>query len=160
MNKKSDEQFTKRKKFLVFVLLVFIVSVVLFGRWGLWLREKLSARMVDSASSPKQPQQAPLPSTVDLNAYVKFIGWQVVIKNRDDFDWKNVKLEINSGFFKSAFTKKVPLVLQGQTYTVGAAEFAKPDGTRFNPFTTKCQDFTIWCDISGGRRGLYVGTSN
>ncbi len=42
------------------------------------------------------------------------------------------------------------------TYTVGVMQFAKGDGTRFNPFTTKPQKFTIWCDTPRGN-GFWGG---
>jgi len=96
-------------------------------------------------------------STVDLKAGVSFTGTQFVIANRDSFNWTNVKLEVNSGLVSSGFILRVGVMEAGQTYTVGAAQFAKPDGKRFNPFEYKPQSLSIWCDTPRGD-GFYYGT--
>jgi len=95
-------------------------------------------------------------STVDLAAQVRFTGTQIVIRNADPFDWTNVKLEINSGLVRGGFVLNVSRISAGQEYTVGAMQFAKGDGERFNPLTHKPQNFTISCDTPRGR-GFYYG---
>jgi hypothetical protein len=95
-------------------------------------------------------------STVDLTAHVRFTGTQVVVQNGDTFDWTNVKLEINSGILSSGFILKVSRISGGQEYTVGAMQFAKPNGERFNPLTYKPQNFTISCNTPKGD-GFYYG---
>ena len=99
-------------------------------------------------------------STKELNASVQFTGTQFVITNKDSFDWKNVKLEVNSQGLKSGYILRTSLIEAGQTYTVGAAQFAKKDGERFNPFSHKATNFSIWCDLSGGTNGHYYGEWN
>ncbi|UCG94449.1 MAG: hypothetical protein JSW13_01435 [Candidatus Aerophobus sp.] len=96
-------------------------------------------------------------STIDLKASVKFDGTQFVISNNDNFDWTNVKLEVNSGLLRGGFVLKAQRMSAGEIYTVGAMQFAKGDGTRFNPFTTKAQKFSIWCDTPKGKGFWYGG---
>jgi len=95
-------------------------------------------------------------STVDLNASVRFTGSQFVIENKDSFDWTNVKLEVNSKTFSSGYILRVGRMTAGETYTVGAMQFAKSGGEKFNPFTHKALNFSIWCDTPSGK-GFYYG---
>jgi hypothetical protein len=93
---------------------------------------------------------------ITLNANISFDGSQFAIKNNDTFDWTNVKLELNSGIIRGGYTLRAQLIEAGQTYTVGAMQFTKGDGTRFNPFTTKPKDIFISCDTPRGK-GYYSG---
>ena len=123
----------------------FIVAVaVVIGLWA-WLS--------GDGDSPRTPA----PSRIDLKASVVFNQRQFVISNRDSFDWTNVGLEINYGLISSGYQLKVSRIAAGQTYTVGAMQFAKSDGTRFNPLTTKAQRLFISCDTPKGN-GSYFGT--
>lgn len=93
---------------------------------------------------------------VDLNAHVQFTGEQFMVANKDSFDWTNVKLEVNFGLVSSGYILKVPIVKAYEIFTVGAMQFAKKGGERFNPFTQKPQKFSIWCDTPKGK-GSYIG---
>lgn len=96
-------------------------------------------------------------STVDLNASVRFSGTQFIIQNKDSFDWTNVKLEVNARTFSSGYVLKSGIMAAGETYTVGAMQFAKSDGEKFNPFTHKPLNLSIWCDTPRGK-GFYYGS--
>jgi hypothetical protein len=96
-------------------------------------------------------------STIDLNAKAEFTDTQFTITNNDSFNWTSVELELNEGLIRSGYKLTTPLMAAGQTYTVGAMQFAKPDGTRFNPFQIKPQSITITCDTPKGK-GLYIGS--
>lgn len=95
-------------------------------------------------------------STVRLNAKVTFAGPRFVISNNDSFHWENVKLEVTSGAFGESFALSVPKISAGETYTVGASEFYRKDGTRFDPVSTKPQRFWIRCDTPEGENGSYM----
>ena len=43
------------------------------------------------------------------------------------------------------------------TYTVGAMQFAKRDGTMFNPFTMKPLRMSISAENSQGKQGWWFG---
>ena len=88
---------------------------------------------------------------VALNASVRFTGAQFVIQNKDSFDWTNVKLEVNSAYLLETIR-----IAAGETYTVGAMQFAKSDGEKFNPFTHKPLNFSIWCDTPKGKAFYYA----
>jgi|AntAceMinimDraft_16_1070373.scaffolds.fasta_scaffold119988_1 hypothetical protein len=91
---------------------------------------------------------------IDLDASVRVSETQFKIKNNDNFDWLNVKMEVN----KSKFYFKKDKIKAGETIIVDAIEFAKKDGTRFNPIIYKLQKFTISCDTpTKGEYGYYGG---
>lgn len=103
----------------------------------------------------KKPSRAPS-ATVDLEARVRFDGSQFIITNGNSFDWTSAKMEVNSGLLAGGYILKVKRLEAGHTYTVGALQFAKSDGTRLNPFKTKPQKFSIWCDVPKGK-GFWYG---
>ena len=98
------------------------------------------------------------PSIINLNASVRFTGTQFIIENRDNFDWLNVKMEVNGSFLKSGFILETDRMEAGGTYTVGCLQFAKKDGTRFNPVTYKPQKFDIGCDTPKGENAFWTGS--
>ena len=108
----------------------------------------------DSGSSSSSSSSS---SNVDLNARVNFTGTEFVIVNNDSFDWTNIKLEVNSKTLSSGYTFEAYSMNAGQTYTIGATRFAKSDGEKFNPFTHKALNLSIWCDTPRGK-GFYYGT--
>jgi hypothetical protein len=97
--------------------------------------------------------------SVDLNANIRFTGSQFVVSNNDSFDWTNCKLEVNPKTFGAGFKYEGASLRAGETYTVGALQFANDDGERFNPFTHKPQAFSIYCDTPQGK-GFYYGGWN
>ena len=103
----------------------------------------------------KKNKKDPL-QTVDLSAYANFTGEKFVIVNNDSFDWTNVKLEVNSETLRSGYILNVGKMVAGETYTVGAMQFAKKDGTKLNPFIVKPLNFSIWCDTPDGK-GFWYG---
>jgi len=84
-------------------------------------------------------------SREDFRVSVEFTGTQFVISNLDDSDCQNAKMEINGGIFKGGYVLEGYVLETGETYEVGALQFAKSDGTRFNPFEIKPKSFFIMC---------------
>ncbi|MBA7557922.1 hypothetical protein ES705_50704 [subsurface metagenome] len=123
---------------LGFLVLVIIVYFIMFNPFS---------------SQEKETQ----PSSIYLNASVRFTGTQFLIENNDNFDWLNVKMEVNGSILKGGFILETNRMKAGETYTVGALQFAKKDGTRFNPVTYKPQDFDIYCDTTKGEDAFWAG---
>jgi len=123
---------------LGFLVLVVIVYFIMFNPF---------------TSQEKETQ----PSSIYLNASVRFTGTQFIIENDDNFAWLNVKMEVNGSFLKSGFILETDRMEAGETYTVGALQFAKKDGTRFNPVTYKPQNFDISCDTPKGESAFWTG---
>lgn len=122
------------------VIVIFIVIILILG--------------ISKDSSRQNEERNP-----DLNASVRFTGTQFIIKNNDSFDWSEVKLEVNGGLFSGGYELRVGRMTSGQSYTVGALQFAKSDGERLNPFRIKPKKFTISADTYKGR-GFYYGEWN
>ena len=139
---------TANKGCVTFVLVmagIFVVAA-LYINW----KRNVSPSQTPPVQKTTQSQQT-ADSTVKLKANVSFSGTQFVIRNNDSFDWRNVKMEINSGVIKSGYILKEAVLQAGKEYTVGAMQFAKGDGTRFNPFQMKPKNFSISCDTAKGK---------
>ena len=93
---------------------------------------------------------------IELNVEARFTGTQFIIVNKNDFIWTNVKLDINTGTFRSGYVYRVKNILPNKKYTIGAAQFTKSDGTRLNPFVIKPKTIFIICDTPKGR-AYYTG---
>jgi len=141
---KEIEKKEKRKKNIgcLSVLGLIVVFIIIFS-------------VVTDDGGSKKAETDPL-QTVDLSAYANFTGEKFVIVNNDSFDWTNVKLEVNSETLKSGYILNADKMVAGETYTVGAMQFAKKDGTKLNPFTVKPLNFSIWCDTPNGK-GFWYG---
>lgn len=88
--------------------------------------------------------------TIDLNASVTLQGTQFLITNKNDFDWTNIKMEVNRGLATPGFAYNANKITAGKTFTVPCSKFLKLDGTPFNPSTIKIQKFSIACDTPEG----------
>ncbi len=106
-------------------------------------------------SSPDEKEESKPPIQRNFKASVRFTGTQFVITNLDDLDCQNAKMEINGGIFKGGYVYEGYILEAGETYEVGAMQFTKSDGARFNPFETKPKEFFIMC----GGRNLLNGAS-
>jgi hypothetical protein len=91
--------------------------------------------------------------TKDLSPSVSFDGTQFTITNNDSFGWSNIKFTLNSNYELS-----YSFLFPKSTYTVGAMQFTKSDGTRFNPFTMKPLNMSISCELAGGEKGWWYGS--
>lgn len=90
--------------------------------------------------------------SVDLNASVSFTGTQFVIKNNDNFDYKNARMVVNGDYVLKGCNLNA-----GETYTVGMLQFANRNGDRFG-MMKKPQEFLISCDLSSGKNGFFYAT--
>ncbi len=103
--------------------------------------------VIGSAFSSNSPTKE---TRDDFKASVNFTGTQFVISNLDDLDCENARLQINDGSYSLDGYK----LEAGSTYTVGALQFTKSDGTRFNPIQVKPKTFNIYCSQIGSTNAL------
>lgn len=136
-NKKEKKKSSLGMGCLGFLVLVIIVYFIMFSG--------------DDGEDEKET------SYINLNASVKFTGTQFIIENNDNFDWLNVKMEVNGSLLKSGFILETNRMEAGELYTIGALQFAKKDGTRFNPVAYKPQKFDISCDTPKGENAFWNG---
>jgi len=136
---KQEEQKKQGTSLLIFLGVIIIFAFIIFSG--------------GDGENEKETQ----PSSIYLNASVRFTGTQFIIENNDNFDWLNVKMEVNGSFLKSGFILETDRMKADETYTVGALQFAKKDGTRFNPITYKPQKIDISCDTLKGEDAFWSG---
>lgn len=91
----------------------------------------------------------------NLNASVRRSGTQIIVKNNDNFDYKNLVIEINKEY-KATFSFLPP----GKVVEIGLLNFTDKKHNKFNPFTMDAANITITCDISGNKRGFLYGEMN
>ena len=134
---KADEN---KQKVIAWIFLIGIITIGIF--------------LVKGIFSPRPTNNSA--KTIEIHASVRFTGAQFVITNNDNFDWTNVKFEVNSGFLGGGYVLETPIIAAQNTYTVGALQFAKDDGTRLNPFAVKPQNIFISCETPQGK-AFYSG---
>lgn len=131
---------TANKSLLTGCLVSVLVVTVIVISIAVWI-----------ASTPSKPA----PKSITLNAQVSFDGSQFTIRNNDSFDWTDVDLYLNSSGFDLGYTFSASRLSANTSYTVGAMQFTKSDGTRFNPFTTKPLKLNISCKTTTGESGFF-----
>ena len=78
-----------------------------------------------------------------LTASVQYEGDRFVIQNGDDFQWTDVRLLLNSDY---KFNTSDILAHNG--FSVQASQFAKDDGTKFDPNTASPTDLYVTARVS------------
>ncbi len=97
--------------------------------------------------TPTTRQQASEPT---LSTTVRFTGTQIVVINRDNFDWRDCKIAINSGIFGGGWTTNVARIAAGDTVRGGILTFTGRGGERFNPATHAVETITVICQTPLG----------
>lgn len=102
-----------------------------------------------------------------LKAYVRFTGTQFLIINKNQFDWTNVRIEINADISQDhplhetvaprAFMLMASGINTGEAYSIGVTQFRREDGAKLDPVTTKPENIRIWSDTPHGRGFWYGG---
>ena len=91
-----------------------------------------------------------------LGASASFTGTQVVITNRDPFDWLDVKVAIDGGVvLADGYVLEIVRIRSGETCQLGLVNFTK-DGARFNPFARVPRNILISATTPSGR-AIWIG---
>lgn len=78
------------------------------------------------------------------------------MNNRQIQDWNDVTMYLNGKGFSMGYSYKARMPIEtGETYRIGAMQFTKSNGERFNPFTHKPKKLFISCTMQGEES--YVG---
>jgi len=145
----------KKKSSKVALIIIGVLAVLFIGTCSICLN---SGKTTKDTQTSKDTQ----PSMVDLKGTISFDGSQFTITNKDTFNWIGVKFELNrpDGLFEHGYILTCPLIEAGQVYTVGCMQFAKSDGTRFNPLTSKVLEMSISCKTPSNQTGTLFLTWN
>jgi len=109
----------------------------------------ISALLITSGDPGSRP--APPDLGVDLNAAVQNTGTQIVVTNRDTFEWTSCRITINSDY-----SQEVSRIGPGEQVAGGLLAFVRRNGERFQPAEYAVQDVSVSCDTPNGD-GFYYG---
>jgi hypothetical protein len=126
----------------------------------------ISLMWIDNAQTHSLSYTFPCTTSSILKAYVQFTGTQFLIINKNQFDWNNVHIEINTDSSQNhhlhgtiepnAFMLMAPTIDSGEAYPIEVTQFRRDDGTKLDPVTTRPENIKIWSDTPDGR-GFWYG---
>lgn len=169
---KSRKWYQKTVWIVTFLILFFPIGLFLMWRYSSWsslvkwivsgvfvyivfINAITGGKGINNNHTESTKNEAPKVATREnFKASVNFTGTQFVISNLDDLDCENAKMEINSGLLSGGYVLKGYVLEAGKTYTVGALQFTKDDGTRLNPYQIKPKTFSIYCSSIGSTNAL------
>lgn len=122
------------KGFLAWIGIVFVVGWIIY------------AAALNTNSKPKD--------TTDLNGNVAYNDFQFKVSNLEQKDWNYCHFTLNSDYHYpgSSFSDKTGPIKAGEVVNIPSSQFAKSDGTRFNPLLVKPQSIDLDCN---GRSGYW-----
>ena len=95
---------------------------------------------------------------IDVSA--EFLETSFIVRNRNNFAWKNVAIEINYSEKGDGFVVRIDEILPKHSYPIGLGKFVDRDGTKFDSMprsvTSRPQNIVVKCNIQGGN-GLWAG---
>jgi hypothetical protein len=92
-----------------------------------------------------------------LHAAVRFTGATFVLSNLDRTEWTDVVVDLNPpGRFSRGYQVHLARLGPGETREIGAMQFARADGTRFNPVQTRPTGVEVRATM-GGQSLVHVG---
>jgi len=86
------------------------------------------------------------PETAEITPTITGSDLELTVANEDAFDWTNVLLELNI-----VFRYEIAAIHAGEPLHIQLQNFAKPDGTKFDPLTEKPSQLRIVCDTPEGK---------
>jgi len=146
MAKKKEEKKKGRNCLIVVVLLIVFVGLI-------------GNQIDDGKKKGFTPIPTPKMETEDLVGKVNFDGAQFHITNLEDRDWVMCYFVLNKNYYYPSKAsdwmpgERIGAIEAGSIISLGSAQFTLKDGTRFNPFATKPQDFAISCENGFGYWG-------
>ena len=86
------------------------------------------------------------PETAEIIPTITGSDLELTVTNEDAFDWTNVQLELNI-----VFRYEIAAIHAGEPLHIQLQNFAKLDGTKFDPLTEKPGQLRIVCDTPEGK---------
>lgn len=117
-----------KKKSLPFLAQVLIASALVIGAYK-WLIPSMRG----SPDDPNIPAE-------DLAAVINFDGAKFEFTNANSYDWSACKAVLNGEWELAPFN-----LSSGRSATVGAMQFHKANGERFNPIASKPLEMALHC---------------
>jgi hypothetical protein len=143
-----QQKFIKKHQFIYIMCIA--IPLILFY---IILKNNINNKKNDETSIIKKQET--------FTATVIFTGTQFIISNLDINDCENSQMRLNSDYKLDGYTIKSTInsidekTNKTLVYTVGASQFVKNNGTRFNPYITKPLNFYIGCQGNNELNGIY-----
>ena len=127
--------------------IIFIFAILMFFGFIFEGLENLGFGINSGSSSSKNTA----PATKDLSGKVNFSNGQFNITNQGTEDWKSCWFSVNGkyNYPTNAPYVRLDIVKAGKTISIGAEEFTLKDGTRYNPFALRANNFSASCEPNG-----------
>ena len=108
-----------------------------------------------SHTSPSSPSKEVQKNTSNLDGDINFDGVTLRITNTEDKNWTNCRFTLNGDYHypSRSSSNLIGPITPDHAYTINASEFTLKDGTRFNTYTTKANNFAASCDSRFGYWG-------
>lgn len=157
MMNNDNEKFRDSKKALSIITLIVLIVLILIGIYNIMsISENGTGWGKNNRFIKEDKKDSSKYEVIDINAWIKFDGINLTVENLDNFDWYNVIIRINPGFFKSGYVHKISKISSTEKVKIPINEFAKSDGLRFNPLITKIMNIEITCKTENGRDGIFI----
>jgi len=96
-----------------------------------------------------------------IDASVEFLGANFIVRNNNNFAWKNVHLELTSSAKTGAFVRKTSEIPPKKSCAIGMSEFVDQDGATFDSLpraiTSRPQSLAVRCNTKMGNGGFWFG---
>lgn len=136
-----------------------IVLALILGAIGLFSAAVYFHEYFESTSGPTSTETTPASDEPpQLTADIGFNGTELLIKNDDQFEWKNCELKANYEVFGSdGYEIEIRAIAPQMTQKIEVIELSTGAGERFNPFTHKLKKLFLRCETPSGHQ--YTGGS-
>lgn len=142
--REDQRGFFRRHPILTFLGILFISPFVIAQMLVSSVENRVGKIQSNNPVSPAPERQD------TFVAGVNFTGSEFVISNLDKHICQNARMQVNGSYTLEGYNLESALdstlkTGEATVYRVGAGQFTKGDGSRFNPFTTKPLNFSISC---------------
>jgi hypothetical protein len=97
-----------------------------------------------------------------IEASVEFLGSNFIVRNNNNFAWKDVCLELNSSAKSGTFIRKAQEIPPKKSCAIGMGEFVDQDGAKFDSLPqaikSRPQSLAVRCNTKMGNGGFWFGT--
>lgn len=112
------------------------IGIILFIAFIWWISSLPSGDLSTTTESTTSTL-----SSRDLHPDFHSTSSQLIITNKDQFNYTNPIIELNGDYsYKTGI-----IINAGETYKIGLMQFANSDGQRFNPYQMKIKKITLSC---------------
>ncbi len=92
----------------------------------------------------------------EIKVSVRFDGEQFTIVNRDDFPWRNIRIDVNGGLANRGYAVRWDVLVSQQVIVAEATDFIDEKGNPYDPVNEPLRQLRIICDVGDGNKALHT----